>query len=307
MSYFSGDPKRVAEWFKEAHLKIYREYKEKMLEEVKVVGNSVDLYTREIGGKTFYVIKNEIFNNLLKEKRAVYIFLHIPEDIKSLYMFCFSTPVKKGIEGKQPFQDFLSMVSGYKTNQLDPYDEALYRNSAKLWMVNNEYRFYMDAKWHKTIVDESIEELRKAAILRPNAWEPHYLLFMEYSSGYFLGYPVVVVEGKPKVVTDKWPFSSQPINADVAIDEYKYLMKLNPDFSSVSNWIFGNWKANVPSLGRVYITIGRMLNKLKRYDEAIIYLQEGLKKIPSDTVIKGELERSYSYKERAKTKVEKED
>jgi tetratricopeptide (TPR) repeat protein len=219
-------------------------------------------------------------------------------------MFCFSTPVKKGIEEKKPFQDFLSMVSGYKTNQLDTYDEALYRNSAKLWMFY-EYRFYMDAKLHNAIVDESIEELRKAAILRPNAWEPHYILFMEYSSGYFLGYPVVVVEGKPKVVTDKWPYSSQPINADAAIDEYKYLMKLNPDFSQVSNWMFGNWKWNVPSLGRVYGTIGRMLNDLKRYDEAIIYLQEGLKKVPSDLGIERELNRSYSYKERAKTKMEK--
>jgi len=305
MSYFSGEPKKVAEWFKETHLKIYKEYKDEREKRVKVVGDSADLYTREIRGKTFYVIRNEIFSNLLKEKRAVYIFLHIPEDLKSLYMFCFSTLAKKGIEEKKPFQDFLAMVSGYKTNQLEPYDEALYRNSAKLWMANYEYNFYMDAKWHKAIVDESIEELRKAAILRPNAWEPHYLLFMENSSGYFLGYPVVVVEGKPKVVTDKWPYSSQPINADGAIDEYKYLMKLNPDFNHISNWIFGNWKLNVPSLSRVYVTIGTMLNELKRYDEAIIYLQEGVKKLSSDSPLKGALQ--FAYRERAKTRVEKKD
>lgn len=302
VSYFIGDTKKVAEWFKEAHLTLYKKYKEEMEKWLTVVGDSVDLYTREIGGKTFYVIKNEIFSNVVKEKRAVYIFLHIPEDIKSLYMFCFSTLAKKGIEEEKPFQDFLAIVSGYKTNQLEPYEEALYRNSAKLWMAN-EYIFYMDTKLHRAIMDESIEELKKAATLRPNGWEPHYLLIMEYSSGYFLGYPVVVVEGKPKVVTDKWPFSSQPINADAAIEEYKFLSRLNPDFKQRSKWIFG--RNLEPDFRIVYITIGRMLNKLKRYDEAIIYLQEGIKKVPSDSVIEGELQ--FAYRDSAKIKLEKGD
>ena len=302
MYYFSRDTKKVAEWFKEAHLTLYKKYKEEMEKWLTVVGDSVDLYTREIGGKTFYVIKNEIFSNVVKEKRAVYIFLHIPEDIKSVYMFCFSTLAKKGIEEEKPFQDFLAIVSGYKTNQLEPYEEALYRNSTKLWMAN-EYIFYIDARLHKAIIDESIEELKKAATLRPNGWEPHYLLIMEYSEGYFLGYPTVVVEGKTKVVTDKLPFSPQPINADAAMEEYKFLARLNPDFKQRSKWIFGS---NLePSFRVVYITIGRMLNKLKRYDEAIICLQEGGKKVPSDSVIEGELQ--FAFRDRAKTRVEKKD
>jgi tetratricopeptide (TPR) repeat protein len=300
ISYFSGDPKNVADWFKEAHLKVYKTYKK---EWVELADGSADLYTREIGGKTFYVVKNEIFSNLLKEKRAVYIFLHIPRDMESLYMFCFSTLAKKGIEEEKPFQDFLAVVNGYKTNQLEPYDEALYRNSTKLWMTNYEYNFYMDVKWHKAIVDDSIEELKKAGTLRPNGWEPHYRLIMEYSSGYFLGYTVVVVEGKPKVLSQIWPFSPEPINADAAIEEYKFLTRLNPDFKQRSKWIFGS---NLePDLSLVYLTIGRMLNKLKRYDEAIIYLQEGVKKLPSKSLVEDEL--GFSYRLRAKTKVEKED
>jgi tetratricopeptide (TPR) repeat protein len=301
ISYFSADTKKVAEWFREAHLTIYKKYKEEMEKWLTVVGDSVDLYTREIGGKTFYVVKNEIFSNVVKENRAIYIFLHIPEDVKSLYMFCFSTLAGKGIEEEKPFQDLLAMVKGYKTNHLEPYDEALYRNSAKLWMANHEYHLYMDVKWHKAIMDEAIEELKKAATLRPNGWEPHYLLIMEYSSRYFLGYPTILVEGKPKVVTDIWPFSPEPINADAAIEEFKFLTRLNPDFKERSKWIFG--RNLEPSFGVVYITIGRMLNKLKRYDEAIIYLQEGLKTVPTDSVIEGELQ--FAYRDRAKTKVEK--
>jgi tetratricopeptide (TPR) repeat protein len=302
-SYFSGGPKNVAEWFKEAHLKIYKTYKEKWIE---VVDGLVDLYTREIGGKPFYVIKNEIFNNLLKEKRVVYIFLHIPEDVKSLYMFCFSTPAKKGIEESQPFQDFLEMVHGYKTKQLEPYDEVLYRISAKLWMANFEYNFYMDAKLHKAIVDESIEELKKAATLRPNAWEPHYLLIEEYTKGSFLGYTVMVVEGKPKVLTNVWPYSPQPINADAAIEECKYLINLNPDFRNPSKWMFGfGQEEKGPELKSLYSTIGRMLNELKKYDEAITYLEESVKRLPSDSLLAGELEAC--YRQRAKTKAQKED
>ena len=302
ISYFSGDPKNVADWFKEAHLKVYKTYK---AEWVEVADGSVDSCTREIGGKTFYVIKNEIFSNLLKEKRAVYIFLHIPEDVKSLYMFCFSTLAKKGIEEEKPFQDFLAMVSGHKTNQLEPYDEALYRNSEKLWMANYEYKFYMDVKWHKAIVDESIEELKRAATLRPDGWEPHYLLMMEYSSGYFLGYPVVVADGKPKVVSGIWPFSSQPINADAAVEEFKHLVKLNPDFRNISRLLLEKWHRKPPNLGLVYMAISRMLNELKRYDEAISYLEEGVKKGPFDFRIEDHLVAFYRF--RAKRKAQKQD
>ena len=300
ISYFSGDPRNVADWFKEAHLKVYKTYKK---EWVELSDGSVDLYTRELGGKTFYVIKNEIFSNVLKEKKAVYIFLHIPEDIKSLYMFCFSTLAKRGIEEKKPFKEFLAVVNGYKTNQLEPYDEALYRNSTKLWMANYEYNFYMDAKWHKSIVDESIEQLKKATALRPNAWEPYYLLMMEYRKGYFLGYPIVVVEGKPKVLSRIWPFSSQPINADAAVEEFKYLVKLNPDFKNRSKWGFEQWRE--PNLRVVYNTISRMLEELKRYDEAIIYLEEGVKKGPSDLGIERDLEDSYRV--RANIRAQNED
>jgi len=301
ISYFSGDPKNVADWFKEAHLKVYKTYK---VEWVEVADGSVDSYTREIGGKTFYVIKNEVFSNLLKEKRAVYIFLHIPEDVKSLYMFCFSTLAKEGIEEEKPFQDFLAMVCGYKTNQLEPYDEALYRNSEKLWMDNYEY-FYMDVTWHKAIVDESIEELKKAATLRPDGWEPHYLLMEEYSSGHFLGHTVVVVDGKPKVVSRVSSFSSQPINADAAVEEFKHLVKLNPDFRNISRLLLEKWHRKPPNLGLVYMAISRMLNELKRYDEAISYLEEGVKKGPFDFRIEDHLIGFYRF--RAKRKAEKEE
>jgi len=272
VTYFSGDAKKVAEWFREAHLKIYKGYKVKWVE---VVDGSVDLYTREIGSKPFYVIKSEIFNNLLKEKRAVYIFLYIPEDIKSLLIFCFSTPAKKEIEEERPFQDFLALVGGFKAKQLDPYDEALYRNSAKLWMHNYEYGNHMDANWYKVVVEESIEELKKAATLRPNGWEPHYLLMMEYQS----------------------------INADAAIEEFKYLIKLNPNFKHISKWIFGRWSE--PNLTLVYRRIGKMLSELKRYDEAITYLKEGVKKVPSDSFLAGDLEGI--YRQRAKARAQKED
>lgn len=273
MSYFSGDPKKVAEWFKEAHLKIYKGYKVKWVE---VVDGSIDLYTRKIGSKPFYVIKSEIFSSL-KEKRAVYVFLYIPEDVKSLYMFCFSSLAKKGLEEERPFQDFLAMVSGFNAKQLDPYDEVLYRNSAKLWMHNYEYSNHMDAKWYKAIVDESIEELKKVAISRPNVWETHYLLMKEY----------------------------QPINADAAIEEFKYLIKLNPAFKHMSKWIFGSWKPSELSLNEIYNSIGTMLEELKRYDEAITYFEEGVKKLPSDSLLAGRLE-DY-YRQRAKTRAQKED
>ena len=296
ISYFCGVPKKLAEWFREAHLKAYKE------KGIEVVDGSADLNTREMGDKLFYVIKNEIFTSS-KQKRAVYIILHIPDDVKSLYMFCFSTPAKKGIEEEQPFQGFLAMVSGYKAKQLEPYDEALYRNCAKLWMFNYEYSHHMDAKWYKGIVDESIEELKKAATLRPNGWEPHYLLMKEFSSGCFLGYTVVVVEGKPKVLSQIWPFSSQPINADAAIEECKYLVKLNPDFKNRSKWGFEQRRE--PNLRSVYGTISSMLMELKRYDEAIIYLEEGVKKGPSDLGIEVELEGF--YKVRANIKAQKED
>jgi tetratricopeptide (TPR) repeat protein len=158
----------------------------------------------------------------------------------------------------------------------------------------------MDAKWYKGIVDESIEELKKAATLRPNAWEPHYLLIMEYRKGYFGGYPIVVAEGKPKVLSQVWPFSSQPINADGAIEEFKYLVKQNPDFKKRSKWILGE-----PSLRSVYGTISSMLFELNRYDEAIIYLEEGVKKGPSDLDIEGDL--GGFYRVRANIKVRNED
>ncbi len=111
---------------------------------------------------------------------------------------------------------------------------------------------------------------------------------MEYSSSYFRGYPTVVVDGKPKVRTDVSPFSPEPINADAAIEEYKFLTRMNPDFKQRSKWIFG--RNLEPDFRIVYITIGRMLNKLKRYDEAIIYLQEGIKKVRSNSGIEGELQ-----------------
>jgi tetratricopeptide (TPR) repeat protein len=48
-----------------------------------------------------------------------------------------------------------------------------------------------------------------------------------------------------------------------------------------------------------------MLEELKRYDEAITYFEEGVKKLPSDSLLAGRLE-DY-YRQRAKTRAQKED
>jgi tetratricopeptide (TPR) repeat protein len=245
-----------------------------------------------IGNRKFYTYKYET-TTILSEKRMIYIYLNIPDDIKSLYMFCFSTLANLDIAENQPFRDFMAIINEFKSNWLNAYDEILYRNFAKSW-IYKEYSHHIEAELSKAIADESIEEIKEAIQLRPHAWEPHYLLAKECGEKYFLGYKVdyMSVPGGVKQKVMMPQYSSRPIDVNAAIREYKYLIDLNPNFNLASKWTlirFQQETASRPNLEEVYRGIAKSYASIEKYDEAIFYLEEGIKKIPSEKYLRNDL------------------
>jgi tetratricopeptide (TPR) repeat protein len=301
-SYFNGNSEEVAKLFKDS---ISQTFKEKIDREIIKGLSDVDLDKSVIGDRQFYEIKYKVTRNL-DEEREAYIFLHISDDIKSLYMFCFSTLASSEIEKNQPFQDFITTISGFEPNWLSPYDEILYRNYAKSWMFRLGGTF-IEAELAKAIVDESIEELKDAVALKPDAWEPHYLLAEQYGEKYFLGSHVeyMSVSGGKKQEVLAPTFSSFPVNAEAAIKEYKYLIELNPNFNKASKWTLIRLQlesASKPNLEDVYRGIAKSFASIEKYDEAIFYLEEGIKKIHSAKYLKGDLRGLYDKRARKNVK-----
>lgn len=288
-SYFNGNPQEVTDLFGDAIMHILKEREKRGI--IKGFGN-VKLDTKMIGDKKFYTFNYKITSNL-SEERMVYIFLNIPDDLKSLYMFCFSTKASSAIEENLPFRDFIAMISGFKTYRLNSYDEILYRNYAKSWIFR-EYSHHMKAELSKVIVDDSIEELKEAVSLMPDAWEPHYLLAKEYGEKYFLGYKVVYLSvpgGTPQEVMET-SYSALPVDANAAIREYKYLIDMNPNFNLASKWTLIRFQlesASKPNLEDVYRGIATSYASIEKYDDAIFYLEEGIKKIPSEKYLGNDL------------------
>ena len=288
-SYFTGDPQKVRDLFEDAIIHIFKEREQRGI--IKGFGK-LELDTKMIAGKKFYAFKYKITPNWSEEK-MLYIYLNIPDDLKSLYMFCFSAKASTTIEEKEPFRDFISVIRSFKAYWLNPFDEILYRNYAKSWIFK-EYGHQMKAELSKAIVDESIAELKEAVSLELDAWEPHYILAKEYGEKYFLGYKVVYISvpgGKRQEVLET-SYSSLPVDANAAIDEYKYLIDLNPNFNLASKWILIRFQlesASKPNLEDVYRGIAAAYTSIEKYDEAIFYLEEGIKKIPSGIFLENDL------------------
>ena len=288
-SYFKGNPQEVTDLFEDAIMHMFKERKQMgIIKDFRMV----ELGTKMLGDIRFYTFRYKITPNM-SEERMVYIFLNIPDDLKSLYMFCFSTKASTAIEENQPFRDFIAMTSGFKPYWLNSYDEILYRNYAKSWIFR-EYSHHMKAELSKAIVDDSIEELKESVSLMPDAWEPHFLLAKEYGEKYFLGYKVVYLSvpgGTPQEVMET-SYSALPVDANAAIREYKYLIDLNPNFNLASKWILIRFQlesASKPNLEDVYRGIAKSYACIGKYDEAIFYLEEGIKKIPSEKYLENDL------------------
>lgn len=221
-SYILENPERFALLYRETHFKNYKRYN------IGIIEGTEKFYLKEIGDKSFYVIQNDVFTRL-KHKRIIYIFLHISGDMRSLCTFCFSTALKEHIEKSKEFQDFIKMIEGFKINQIDAYEEALYR-------VDNSLRMgIQEIKWYNAIQDECIEELKNAIAIRPKAWEPRYKLAEIYYSSYLLtDKEEESLSEVEKKAIKQWiniggrmvPFLPHPINAEAAIREYKEVIKL---------------------------------------------------------------------------------
>ena len=100
-------------------------------------------------------------------------------------------------------------------------------------------------------------------------------------------------------------FSSFPVNAEAAIKEYKYLIELNPNFNQASKWTLIRLQlesASKPNLEDVYRGIAKSFASIEKYDEAIFYLEEGIKKNHSAKYLKGDLRGLYEKRARKNVK-----
>jgi len=265
-SYFGDDRIRYLSYLRKIQIGNYNYT-------TTVEEGSVRFFEADLAGRPYSVIRLDILTKS-KEKRSIWIYLSVEEDLSNIAIFGFSAPWEESAEKARPFREFVSVVSGSKTHRIDPYEEALYCDLLKFWNPDPN----PPTALHIATIEASIASLKEAVRRNPERWEARYLLASNYASS---SRPTRIYRGGEEPDKAGPRLMSLPIDPVAAVAEYDLVLKANPNFDNASRWL--KLRGSPPTSGQIREEMSRIAKITDNFDQLLAKLEEEILKPTSDT------------------------